>query len=169
MRHTLLAGVLVLLSLGFPMAAHAAPPGIGDAFAYCTHVGTIDKPSGGFAPSVVPPSLEPRVRPALGLSADAVLPPGSVYWRCMDHAVYVCAVGANIPCGAKADRAKRNPGAENFCRQNPDEAAVPASATGHSTIYDWRCSAGHAVRGKQVFKLDRRGYQTAFWHRVSPN
>jgi hypothetical protein len=101
--------------------------------------------------------------------ADAVLPLDGVYWRCMDRAVYACAVGANIPCDAKADHARRNPGAETFCRENPDAVMVPAAATGHATIYDWRCSGGHAVRGKQIFKLDRRGYQTAFWHRVSPN
>jgi hypothetical protein len=169
----LLIGAFVVAALGMRIGAAiaqgtpAAPSNTGDAFAYCARIGTIDTPSGDFAPSVVPRSLGPRVRPALGLSADATLPPGGVYWRCMDHAVYVCAVGANIPCDAKADRAKRNPGAENFCRANPDATEVPAAATGHATIYDWRCSAGHAARGKQIFKLDRRGYSVDFWHRVS--
>jgi hypothetical protein len=86
----------------------------------------------------------------------------------MNRAVYACAVGANIQCDAKADRRRRNAGAEIYCRDNPDAAVVPAYATGHATIYDWHCAAGHAVPGKPTAELDRRGYRVDFWHRVPP-
>jgi hypothetical protein len=111
-------------------------------FAYCARVGTMDTPTRNKAR------------------------PGS-YWRCMDGAVYVCEVGANIPCDSKADRATHNAGADNYCRESRDATTVPAYATGHQTIYEWHCAAGLAVRGRPTAKLDRRGFRTDFWHRIS--
>jgi hypothetical protein len=136
-----------------------------DPFSYCSTIGNIDTPVGGASPT--PVALEQYLRTALGLPANSAPAPEHYYWRCMDGAVYVCATGANIPCDAKADRAKRSRGAENYCRENRDAAVVPAYATGHATIYDWTCSAGRAVRGKQVAKVDARGYRADIWYRVS--
>jgi hypothetical protein len=136
-----------------------------DPFVYCAQVANIDEPAGGA--STLPPVLWPHVRRALGLSAAAKPAPQSYYWRCMDGAVFICAIGANIRCDAKADRATRNPGADNYCRENRDAALVPAYATGHNGIYEWSCNAGSAVRGKQVAKLDRRGYRSDIWYRIS--
>ncbi len=135
-----------------------------DPFAYCLRVGTIDQPAGGGSP--VPTSLLQYLRAAIGLAPDAPLTPQSYYWRCMDRAVFVCAVGANIPCDTKADSAKRNLGADNYCRGNPDAARVPSYATGHNAIYEWSCAGGISVRGKRFVKLDARGYRIDFWHRV---
>jgi hypothetical protein len=78
-------------------------------------------------------------------------------------------VGANLPCQRKANRSKRNAGADNFCRDNRDTASVPAYASGHDTIFDWSCAAGLAVRGRAVAKLDRRGYRIDIWYRVTRN
>ena len=136
-----------------------------DPFAYCLRVRTLDEPMGGGSP--VPTALMPYLRAAIGLSADAPQTPQSYHWRCMDRAVYVCAVGANIPCETKADRAKRNLGADTYCRENPNAAFVPAYATGHNTIYEWSCAGGNSLRGKRYVKLDARGYRIDFWHRVS--
>jgi hypothetical protein len=141
------------------------PPDTEDPFAYCLRVGTIDAPMGGASP--VPASLLQYLRAAIGLSSDAPLTPQSYYWRCMDQAVFVCAVGANIPCDTKADVAKRNLGADNYCRENPNAAWVPAYATGHNGIYEWSCLGGNSVRGKRVVALDARGYRIDFWHRIS--
>jgi hypothetical protein len=138
---------------------------IEDPFAYCLRVGTVDEPTGGGSP--VPAALVPYLRTAIGLSADAPITPEGVYWRCMDRSVFVCAVGANIRCDTKADRAKRNLGADNYCRENPNAAFVPAYATGHNGIYEWSCAAGSARRGKRLVELDARGYRIDFWHRVS--
>jgi hypothetical protein len=136
-----------------------------DPFAYCSRIGSIDLPAGGAAP--VPKALEPFLESTLGVPNGA-LTRESYYWRCMDGAVYVCAIGANIPCDAKANRATRSLGAENYCRANRDAPIVPAYATGHASIYEWSCRAGSALRGKRLVTIDRRGYRTDIWYRVGP-
>ena len=85
----------------------------------------------------------------------------------MNGAVYVCAIGANLPCCAKAERRKRNIGAEKYCQGNPAASVIPAYATGHGGIYDWSCSLGTAVRGKRIVELDSRGYRIDIWQQVS--
>jgi hypothetical protein len=77
---------------------------------------------------------------ALGLPDGRDFRPESYYWRCMNRMVFVCAIGANIPCGAKADLAKRNLGADKYCQDNPEATFVPAYATGHETLFAWSCS-----------------------------
>jgi len=144
-----------------------AGTGVSNPFAYCERVGTDDRPSGGAASAASAKILEPYLPAALELPAGAPLPVGSVFWRCMHGKVYVCAVGANLPCGSKADRAQRNSGAEAYCRENPAATDVPAFATGHATIYSWRCSVGRAVRGVPVADLDRRGFRRDLWHVVN--
>ena len=140
-----------------------------DPFAYCERVGTDDRLSGagGVSTEASLKTLEPYLRAALQLPADSPLPARSVFWRCMQGKVYVCAVGANLPCGSKANRANRNPGAETYCRENPAATDVPAFATGHETIYSWRCAAGKAVRGAQIADLDRRGFRSDIWYVVT--
>ncbi len=142
---------------------------VSDPFTYCERMGTDDRLTGAGSASseTAVKILEPYLRAALQLPAGAPLAPGSVYWRCMQGKVYVCAVGANQPCGSKADRAKRNPGAETYCRENPAATDVPAFATGHETIYSWRCAAGKALRGAPIAKLDRRGFRSDIWHVVT--
>ncbi|MGO9632278.1 MAG: hypothetical protein ACLPX1_00090 [Steroidobacteraceae bacterium] len=158
---------LGILSLEHAAAATAKPgaPGIDDPFAYCAHIGTVDTPGGGASP--VPLALTPLLRKTLGLSAEAPLTPASYYWRCMDGAVYVCAVGANERCDSKADRTKQNTGADSYCRENPNAAFVPAFATGHNTIYEWSCSRGRALAGNRTAKLDHRGYRAEIWYRLN--
>jgi hypothetical protein len=135
---------------------------LADPAAYCSMAGTRD------TPRPLPAELNAKAAAALGLAADAALSAG-YFWRCMHGAVYVCAVGANIPCQFKADRAKHNAGAEAFCREKHDADSVPAYASGHRTIYEWRCEAGVAMRGKRVAELDRRGYRIDFWRRLVPD
>ena len=124
---------LVLVWTGNTSAAVGAAesdPGTDNPLAYCARVRTLDLPPGGGSPA--PRALESYVRTALGLSVDAAFVPENYYWRCMDRAVYVCAIGANLPCAAKADRSKRNTGAEQYCRDNPGASAVPAA--GHDGV-----------------------------------
>lgn len=159
------SGLVVLFLLGNRSSASeiVATP-TSHPFAYCSAIGSIDRPAGGGSP--VPMALKPFLSRALGLSAGGDLGPERYYWRCMNGKVFVCAIGANIPCGAKADLAKRNVGAEKFCQDNADAAFVPAYATGHETLFAWSCSLGHAVRGKVIAKLDPRGYRIDIWHEV---
>jgi hypothetical protein len=167
-----LSTIAALTVLGIYSVHHAiaaadtlSVPVVADPFGYCARLGTIDTPEGGASP--VPTALMPFLRTTLGLSADAPLTPQNYFWRCMNGAVYVCVIGANQRCDAKADRGKRNSGADNYCRENPKATFVPAYATGHNSIYEWSCSAGNAVPGKRTIKLDRRGYRSDIWHRIS--
>jgi hypothetical protein len=148
------------------LAADTDATAPGNPFAYCSAVRNIDTPVGGGSP--IPSALNPYLAKALGLSPNLAITPESYFWRCMSGAVYVCAIGANIPCEAKADRAKRNLGAEHYCRENHDAPFVPAYATGHASIYSWSCSAGKAVRGKSSAKVDQRGFRADFWYRLNP-
>lgn len=142
---------------------------VSDPFAYCERVGTDDRltGAGGASTEASAKILEPYLRVTLGLPVETALPAGNVFWRCMQGKVYVCVVGANLPCGSKADRAKRNPGAETYCRDNPATTDVPAFATGHQTIYSWRCTAGKALRSAPIAGLDSRGFRRDIWHVVS--
>jgi hypothetical protein len=135
-------------------------------FGFCARVGTDDRlgESQGAANGAAVAALAPYLHEALRLPSNAVLPPNQIVWRCMDGKVYVCARGANIPCDSKADRSEFNRGAVNYCRENPDASLVPAYATGHRTIYLWKCVAGQAKRGKSVSPTDRRGFRTDFWY-----
>jgi hypothetical protein len=169
----IMALVPLIANLAVAPAAFASQPpsaftGSDDPFTYCARVGTTDSPAAGTGPSPAPASLEPFLPAALGTPPDANFPPGSVYWRCMDRWVYVCAVGANLVCDRKPDRAKTNPGAESYCRDHPDAAEVPAYAAGHNSAYDWHCVAGRSSRGKLAGKLDHRGFSKNIWHKVSP-
>lgn len=139
-----------------------------DPFGYCARVGTNDRlgKTDGAANGAALVALMPYLHGALGLPRDASLSEHEFFWRCMDGKVYVCARGANIPCDSKADFAKLNRGAENYCRENPNATEVPAYATGHRTVYLWKCTAGRAERGPKAGATDRRGFRTDFWYLV---
>jgi hypothetical protein len=146
--------------------AAAGPQAIADPFTYCAKAGTDDRvglPAGEQAAVL----LEPYARAAFGVSPNVPLAASSIFWRCMDTKVYVCAVGANLPCASRANQAKRNRGAQSFCREHPDAADVPAYAVGHDSVYEWRCTAGRAVRGAPVATIDRRGFRADIWHELS--
>jgi hypothetical protein len=70
-----------------------------------------------------------------------------------------------LDCG-KANARRSLPGASAFCRVNPDAGVVPMAATGHDTIYDWRCVGRRAVAGKTVVVVDNDGYDAGNWKEV---
>jgi hypothetical protein len=74
-------------------------------------------------------------------------------------------VGANLNC-AKANTRRSLPGASEFCRANPDAAIIPMAATGHDTIYAWRCVGRRAVAAKTVVAVDPDGYDAGNWKEV---
>jgi len=88
-------------------------------------------------------------------------------WRCMDSAVYVCPIGANLPCGEPANLSQTPSAAmQEFCAANPAAEGIPAYITGRATIFQWSCAGGVAVAGKQQFTADAQGYVAEFWHRL---
>ena len=88
-------------------------------------------------------------------------------YRCMNGKVMVCFVGANLPC-AKMNAKRENSGADSFCRDNPGADSVPAFATGHDTIYAYRCRGGRAEVTATIQQLDQRGFARALWVELPP-
>jgi hypothetical protein len=83
-------------------------------------------------------------------------------YRCMNGKVMVCFVGANLPC-AKMNAKRENPGADMFCRDNPDAGSVPAYAIGHDSIHAYRCRNGKAEVTGTTRQLDQRGFAKDLW------
>ncbi|MFE0018579.1 hypothetical protein ACFWXH_27305 [Mesorhizobium sp. NPDC059054] len=83
-------------------------------------------------------------------------------YRCMNGKVMVCFVGANLPC-AKMNSTRNNPGADGFCRENPDADFVPLAATGHDAVYSYRCRDGKAEVTDSAWELDGRGFAKKLW------
>lgn len=87
----------------------------------------------------------------------------------MDGKVYGCFIGANLSCDSKADiRNTATPEMDAYCRANPTAESVPAAVSGHATIYEWKCQAGKAVAGDQVFQVDAQGYISKIWYAIEP-
>ena len=83
-------------------------------------------------------------------------------YRCMNGKVLACFVGANLPC-AKMNAARENPGADEFCKTNPNADVVPAFATGHDAVYSYKCASGKAVVTDSSWQLDKRGFAKTLW------
>jgi len=83
-------------------------------------------------------------------------------FRCMNGKTYVCFVGANLPCG-KLNTSPQNEGAEVFCRTNPEADFVPMVATGHDSIYAYRCHDGKPEVLHVSYETDERGFAKSLW------
>lgn len=163
-----LAGVVLMPCL--VLAASAPAKTYADPAAYCATVRTIDKPDARYAGPAVPDWLALALKTATHASQDAPLDLFKrAEWRCAGGHVLACAYGANIPCDSKADTSRKPAaGAVAFCRDNPAADVVPAAATGHATVYAWRCRADRPEVARKVLEVDRQGFAASFWHRVSP-
>ncbi len=140
-------------------------------FEYCKAVGTIDKPGSDYTGAEVPESIADGLKKAFGAPESSTLDDfkRGTYWRCMDGKVYACNVGANLPCYEKANLDKTpNEGMVNYCKENPGSDFIPMSATGHSTVYDWKCDGTTPVAGKQFAEVDSQGYQKDIWYEINP-
>ena len=165
----LLLGIATLVACT-SQTPYQRPGTYADPAAYCNAVVTLDKPDKRYTGPAVPDWMARALRKETGAAADAPLEPFShAVWRCADGYVMACTVGANIPCDSKGDTSKvPTPAAVAYCRDNPNGEAVPAVATGHATVYEWRCREGKAVVVDQVLPLDEQGYPSVFWYKVTP-
>jgi hypothetical protein len=113
----------------------------------------------------IPPQLAPAVIAAFEVrtTPDYVMQTGVI--RCADGHLLACLVGANLNC-SKADTRTTNRGASNWCRDHAGSDFVPAFATGHDTIYAWRCDRQRAVIERQVERVDQQGFVVENWKRV---
>lgn len=179
-RTTLVILTLVLASAltacGAPQpAAPTEPPSaeqtqFTDPFAYCSAVGTVDEPDARYTGPKTPEVVVNGLRKALETPDDAPMDPflAGTYWRCMDGKVWACFVGANLPCGSKANT-DRTPTSEmeDFCKENPTSDFIPMAVTGHETVYNWSCKDGVPEAGEQFVELDAQGFQSDIWYEVS--
>ena len=156
-----------------PVTNHNIPRPIGmaDPFTYCSTVGNIDAPDNRYSGVALPPHLLQAMIKSNVIGEDLPIlhESGYVSWRCMVNKVWVCIIGANIPCGSKADTSTQpNAGMLEFCKTEPNAENIPAAATGRTTVYLWSCKSGKPIKGKQVTTVDARGYTTDYWTEVQP-
>lgn len=144
------AGALTLFAMG---AARAQ-----DVPALCARVTNDDRVR------PIPITLIPKARELFTFSSqatDAYIQKGTSF-RCMDGKVWLCNTGANLVCG-KADTSRTSAGASAFCKDNPGSDVVPMAATGHDTVYEWKCDGEKAVIAKEAVAVDSRGFLSYNW------
>ena len=148
----LIVGMLAVGCLaGVQRLGLAEPPA-----ALCSRVRTDDELR------AIPSELVPAVNAVLGTSMPAREVIAAAVFRCDQGHVMVCATGANRSCGPANARPIPRRGLVQWCHDNPDAAMVPAVASGHDTIYAWRCRAGAAHIARRVLTRDARGFIAEF-------
>lgn len=141
-----------------------------DPFAYCPEVGTSDAPDARYTGPKIPDSIVQAMIKQGIVSADAPAEfQKNAVWRCMDHSVWVCHFGANLPCEEKADASKSPSSAmQDFCKANPSADNIPAALTGRATVFGWVCRDGKPEADRQIFTVDPQGYLAEFWYKLTP-
>jgi hypothetical protein len=125
-------------------------------FQYCRRVGTDDDPGD------VPASLAPAFAQVFGTTMTPTEIKHNSSFRCYSGKVMGCMVGANLNCG-KAETSKTSRGGDEWCRSHPNDVMIPMAATGHATIFSWRCSGDRAVPAKVISRVDARGFEVINW------
>ena len=145
-------GLFCAMPIGIVHASPASAPR-----AYCAKVVNDDRVR------PVPSSLGPAIKRLFNIGGAYALQTTS--YRCADGKVMLCNVGANLACG-KANLSKSLPGATAWCKDTPNSDFIPMAATGHDTIYAWRCANGIAVAGASISQVDARGFFVDNWKRL---
>jgi hypothetical protein len=148
--------IVTALTFGLSVL-HAMPASAAGGLAICA------SGAGPQAPVPVPKDLEPNVASTFGLPVNVVR--GGAFVRCAGAKLLACLVGANLNCG-KVNARRSLPSARAFCRANPGADNIPMFATGHDTIYAWRCVGQRAVATKTVVAADPYGYDAGHWKEV---
>ncbi len=134
-----------------------------DAFTFCLAQG-----DGPVLDSAPPMGLAKLLTEQGILPADAaaeMLP--NTRWRCMGGEVWVCPIGANLPCDEQADLSREPTAAmKEFCTTNFGANSIPSYVTGRATVYDWSCDGETAQPGAQRLTTDPMGFLAEFWYRV---
>jgi hypothetical protein len=146
---------VALTALAVPLAGAERPTAV------CARVGTDD------TPRAIPEGLVAAVNAVFGTRMPVKVAVATTVFRCADGHVLVCTTGANLPCGAADTSRTPGPGAVEWCRTRPSADFIPAFATGHSTIYAWRCENGQARIVRQLQGVDPRGFVARYWKRLS--
>lgn len=112
----------------------------------------------------VPESLAATVNATFGTTMPPAMAASTSVYRCAAGQLMLCTAGANLPCGPADKSRTPGTGARAWCKQNPNADFIPAYATGHSTIFAWRCANGVPKIEKQVLDVDTQGFVAQFWH-----
>ncbi len=152
---------VLLVSCVTESVMFCTPASAQDMQAYCATVGNDDRVQ------PVPDALLPNARRMFDVPPDMAAShvKATTSVRCMNGAVWLCNFGANLICG-KADVSRKSPGADRFCKQDPDSIGVPMSATGHATVYDWKCVGREARIIGQIVQIDGRGFIAENWKQL---
>lgn len=144
-----------------------------DPFAYCAAVGTIDTPDARYTGPHITDEIINGYKTAANLESSTEpmeMFQKATIWRCMDHQVYACNFGANLPCDSKANTDKiPSQAMGDYCKTNPDSDFIPMSVTGHATIYSWHCVKDNPELLDQIAKVDAAGYLANIWYPIAPN
>lgn len=138
--------------------AHMRSASAQDLNAFCLKSGNDDRVK------PIPAQLVADVRRLFELSQDepAALVSKSTVYRCMSGKVWLCNYGANLVCG-KANASRISRGAAVYCKQNPGSDSVPMAATGHDTIFEWKCVGTKPQASGQIATVDPRGFIAENW------
>jgi hypothetical protein len=156
-----LVKLFLLVMILLPLGSSAFAQSYADPMPYCKAVGTIDKPDARYTGPKLPAWMakQLKMQPEQGKMME---------WRCADGAVLACQYGANIPCDSKAVVNQTPTQATlDYCRQNPDSQFVPMYVIGHSSAVSWACHGPRPVVLHSA-QVDAQGYQTEYWHKVTP-
>ena len=157
----LLGGLVSLAPTGGAAAGHSE-----ELHQLCRHLRNDDRLR-AYSPALRAGTIAAfkRLAPnAQGVPTDDELKTQALF-RCAGGKVLVCFIGANLSC-AKINAARDNPGADRFCRENPNDDDVPAVATGHDAGYSYRCRNGRAEITGKLWELDERGFAKTLWAEV---
>jgi hypothetical protein len=157
----LLVRISLLIAGAFPVLYISTAYGE-DVQAYCAKVGNDD------SVKTIPAGFVAQARKLFFQPSSAVSDAEvreSTSFRCMSGKIWLCNYGANLVCG-KAKVSRESTGATAFCKENPGSDSVPMAATGHDTIYSWKCAGNKARISRQTLTVDPRGFIAENWKRV---
>ena len=115
----------------------------------------------------IPASLVPAVNALFHTEMPPDVAVRTTVFRCDGGRVLACGMGANLPCG-KADTARVSVGGKAWCQEHRDAGFIPAYATGHATIFQWRCVGAEPEVVRQLLHVDPRGFVAEFWRELPP-
>jgi hypothetical protein len=150
-------GIGALLMAAGVAVGFAPPPPAFAASAYC-----LGGPGRQVAQKV-PEALLAAVAKTFEIGPDEAR--AAAFVRCVGSRLMACWIGANLDCD-KADTRRSLQGAADWCDQHPGADNVPMVATGHDTIYDWRCVGRRAVAGRILSPVDAQGYIADNWREL---
>jgi hypothetical protein len=139
-----------------------------DPFAYCSAAGTVANPKteGHWAGPDVPQVIADKLAQILSAPGGGALLATTV-WRCDGGKVLACTVGANLNCGPANTNRDPTSAMVAWCA-DPSHTDMPASVSGHETIYAGTCQDGTPAIVRQFWTADARGFVKELWYEIAP-